>query len=87
MRRPFEIPHVLPTRAPARGAWLAMLALASTLCGVAGLVEADPGSTGHPRWSCTRSGSLVEVHPDSAGVARACTARELHDGGMWKGVL
>ena len=75
MRRPFENPYARPIRVSARGAWLAVLALASTSFGVAGLVEPPPAPTDHTRWSCTRD----DVPPDAA-----CTARALHDGGLWK---
>jgi hypothetical protein len=87
MRRPFEFPRARATHTPARGALLAALALVSTSFGVAGLVEPGPDSTGDTRWSCSRSGSLVEVHPGGSGAVRACTARELHDGGLWEGVV
>jgi len=87
MRLSFEIPHQRLSRSSARAALLVALALVSTSFGLAGLVERGPEFTGHSRWSCTGSGSLVEVHPGGSGAARACTARELHDGGLWEGVL
>jgi hypothetical protein len=87
MRRPVELEDRGRLHRSTRRTWLAVFALASVWCGVAGLFEPAPESTGRTRCECTRGGPVLDDRPAPSRATRACTPRELREGGLWKGVL